>query len=105
MVIAVYKTRFKGIRLNVSGCILQPDRLNTGCHQPARVADKTSWRNTPPTSPTTQPPDPTSPQYRACCWHTDPHPTGLEPTILEARHPASHVPDSGTSKPCGGHYT
>ena len=69
MVIAVYKTRFQGIRLDVSGWILPPDQpkagcdlagwssasrvtyeeksttshwTHAGCHQPARVADKTS---------------------------------------------------------------
>ena len=48
VVIAAHKTSFQGIRLGVSGWILQPDRLSTGCPQPARVADKTAWRSPPP---------------------------------------------------------
>ena len=41
MVITVYKTRFPGVRLDVSGWILQPDQFAAGCNQPARDADKT----------------------------------------------------------------
>ena len=42
------KSRFQGIRLGVSGWILQPDQLNTGCRQPAGVADKAAWRSLQP---------------------------------------------------------
>ena len=36
------------VRLRLSGWIRQPDQLDTGCLQPAGVADKTTWRSLQP---------------------------------------------------------
>ena len=96
MIIMVYNTRFENIQLEHPGG--SPSRINPtpAAPQPAKVADRMTWLQEVASGPHKR-------IALGVLLDTDPYPPQPEPTRLEARHPASDVPDSSASIPCGTH--